>query len=248
MTSQEQTPQTEDRQGKTRIYYEVTGSGEPLILIHGLCASRRWWRKNVQVLARHFRVYTVDLIGFGKSKAAQGFVLNAAAEALHEWMVEMEITHARVIGQSMGGRIAAELAVDFPESVEQLVLVDAPLFPFDHSLLRQGWGMLHSLRYTPLDLLRVVITDTLQMGVWPTIKIGFEIMHSDLTHKLAQLQLPTLIIWGDQDTIVPWRLGEALAETLAPHRFVTMRGVGHTPMWERPEEFNRIALDFLCAA
>ncbi len=248
MTSQLQTPQTEDRQGKARIYYEVTGSGEPLILIHGLCASRRWWRKNIQVLARHFRVYTVDLIGFGKSRTAQGFVLNAAAEALHEWMVEMGIAHARVIGHSMGGRIAAELAVDFPECVEQLVLVDAPLFPFDHSLLHQSWGILHSLRYTPLDLLRVVITDTLQVGVWPTIKIGLEIMHSDLTQKLAQLQLPTLIIWGDQDTIVPWRLGEALAETLAPHRFVTMRGVGHTPMWERPEEFNRITLDFLCAA
>ena len=67
MTSQLQAPQTEYRQGKAQIYYEVTGSGEPLILIHGLCASRRWWRKNVQVLARHFRVYTVDLIGFGKS-------------------------------------------------------------------------------------------------------------------------------------------------------------------------------------
>ena len=248
MTSQRQAPQTEYRQGKARIYYEVTGNGEPLILIHGLCASRRWWRKNVQVLARHFRVYTVDLIGFGKSKTTQGFVLNAAAAALHEWMVEMKIAHARVIGHSMGGRIAAELAVDFPHCVEQLVLVDAPLFPFDHSLLHQGWGMLHALRYTPLDLLRVVIADTLQVGVWPTIKIGLEIMRSDLTHKLAQLQLPTLIIWGDQDTIVPWRLGEALAERLTPHRFVTMRGVGHTPMWERPEEFNQITLDFLCAA
>lgn len=246
VTLQETTVQAEALPSRNKIYYEVVGRGEPLILIHGLCASRRWWRKNLQVLARHFRVYTLDLIGFGNSRAAQGFVLNAAAQAIHDWMIEQGIARARVIGHSMGGRIAAELAADFPHCVEQLILVDAPLFPFNHSLLRQGWGMLYSLRYTPLDLLRVVIADTLQVGLWPTLKIGLEIMGSDLTHKLAQLQIPTLIIWGDQDTIVPLRLGEALADALAPQQFVTMPGVGHTPMWERPEEFNQLALRFLC--
>lgn len=227
------------------IYYEVTGSGEPLILIHGLCASRRWWRKNVPVLARHFRVYTLDLIGFGNSRAAEGFVLNHAAQAIHGWMRDRGITRAQVIGHSMGGRIAAELAADFPDAVEKLILVNAPLFPFNHSLLRQGWGMLYSLRYTPLDLLRVVIADTLQVGVWPTLKIGLEIMGSDLTEKLAQLQIPTLIVWGDHDTIVPLRLGKALADTLLPQQFVVLPGVGHTPMWERPDQFNELVLDFL---
>ena len=227
------------------IYYEVTGSGEPLILIHGLCASRRWWRKTVPILARHFRVYTLDLIGFGNSRAAEGFVLNHAAQAIHSWMQDRGIMRAQVIGHSMGGRIAAELAADFPDCVEKLILVDAPLFPFNHSLLRQGWGILHSLRYTPLDLLHVVIADTLQLGLWPTIKIGLQIMGSDLTEKLAQLHIPTLIIWGDQDTIVPLRLGEALADALLPYQFVVLPGVGHTPMWERPEQFNELALAFL---
>ena len=245
MTLHQLVTELKSHHNKSHIYYEVTGSGEPLILIHGLCASRRWWRKNVPILARHFRVYTLDLIGFGNSQAKEGFVLDVAAQAVHDWMVDRGIPRARVIGHSMGGRIAAELAVDYPETVEQLILVDAPLFPFNHSLLRQGWGMLYSLRYTPLDLLRVVIADTLQLGLWPTIKIGLQIMASDLTEKLAQLHIPTLIIWGDQDTIVPLRLGEALADVLVPQQFVVLPGVGHTPMWERPEQFNELALTFL---
>lgn len=68
-----------------RIYYREYGSGPPLILIHGLSGSGRWWRRNINALAEHYHVYVVDLIGFGRS-SRQEFALSEAAESLAEWM------------------------------------------------------------------------------------------------------------------------------------------------------------------
>ncbi len=230
---------------KPTIYHEKFGSGPPLILIHGLGGSRRWWRKNVATLARHFSVYTVDLVGFGMSRGEKRFVLSEAAALLHEWMGQMGIEQAALVGHSMGGRIGAELAVDFPGAIDRLVLVDTPILPFGHGYARQSVGMLEALRTVPFDLLRVLIADTLRTGPWLTLKIGHELLRTDIARKLADLQTSTLIIWGERDTIVPWRLGYELAAQLPQGHFVTMPKAGHSPMWEQPETFNRLVLDFL---
>lgn len=246
--TEEYTVQYRGTASKPKIYYETIGDGPPLILVHGLGGSRRWWRKNLDALAAHFTVYTVDLIGFGKSRDGHQFVLNEAADALHEWLNVMGLDHVTLIGHSMGGRIGAELAVDHPGSVERLVLIDSPVLPFGHGTVRQLWGMFEALLIAPLDLLRVLIVDTLHTGPITTLKIGRELLHTDIAKKLAQLQLPTLIIWGDRDTIVPKRIGEELAAQLGQDRYVTLPGAGHVPMWERPEAFNRAVLGFLGVA
>lgn len=230
---------------KPTIYHEKFGSGPPLILIHGLGGSRRWWRKNVAPLARHFSVYTVDLVGFGMSRGEKRFVLSEAAALLHEWMGQMGIDHAALVGHSMGGRIGAELAVDFPGAIDRLVLVDTPILPFGHGYARQSVGMLEALRTVPFDLLRVLVADTLRTGPWLTLKIGHELLRTDIARKLANLQTSTLIIWGERDTVVPWRLAQELALQLPQCHLVTLPKAGHAPMWERPEEFNRVVLAFL---
>lgn len=246
--TEEYTVQTQGTAPKPKIYYETVGAGPPLILVHGLGGSRRWWRKNLEALAAHFTVYTVDLIGFGKSRDGHRFVLNEAADALYEWLNALGLEHVTLIGHSMGGRIGAELAVDHPGSVERLVLIDSPVLPFGHGTIRQLWGMFEALLIAPIDLLRVLIVDTLHTGPITTLRIGRELLHTDIAKKLAQLQLPTLIIWGERDTIVPKRIGEELAAQLGQERFVLLRGAGHVPMWERPAAFNRAVLGFLGVA
>jgi len=230
------------------IYYEHVGNGPPLLLIHGLGGSRRWWRKNIDALARHFTVYTVDLIGFGKSKGDHRFVLAEAAAALQRWMVQLSLPPATLIGHSMGGRIGAELAVDFPGLLDHLVLVDTPILPFGHGYARQSVGMLEALRTVPLDLFRILVADTLRTGPLTTLQIGRELLKTDIARKLAQLHLPTLVIWGERDTVVPWRLGQELARQLPQSHFVTLPRAGHAPMWEQPAEFNRQVLAFLGVA
>ena len=224
--------------GATRIHYQVAGTGRPLVLIHGLGGSSRWWRKNASVLAEYFQVYVIDLIGFGQSRSGERFVLTQAARMLAAWMVNL-------IGHSMGGRIAAEFAADFPTRVDQLVLVNAAIVPFGHGYVKQSWGMARELGTAPIDFLRVLLVDTLQAGPLETLRIGREILRTNLSHKLAAIQAPTLIIWGDHDTIVPVQLGKALNEALVGSRLEIIPRAGHIPMWERPAEFNRLILDFL---
>ena len=71
--------------GTVEIFYQVLGRGEPLVLLHGLSGSGRWWSRNVEALARHFCVYIVDLVGFGASRNTQPFVLRDAAGSIAQW-------------------------------------------------------------------------------------------------------------------------------------------------------------------
>lgn len=72
--------------GVVVITYEVSGSGEPLVLVHGLSRSIRWWAKNVGASGQHFRVYSIDLVGFGESRGTHPFVLTEAASHLARWI------------------------------------------------------------------------------------------------------------------------------------------------------------------
>src|SRR5436190_1450625 len=93
--------------GNASIYYETAGAGKPLLLVHGLAGSRRWWVKNVPALAQHFQLYMLDLIGFGYSRTRQRFRLDEAALCLVDWMDQLQLEQTSIIGHSMGGRIAA---------------------------------------------------------------------------------------------------------------------------------------------
>src|SRR5581483_1554615 len=120
------TPRPERRRiavGPATIAYEVAGSGPPVVLLHGLSGSSRWWRRNIGALAPHRRVYIVDLIGFGASRGQARFVLAEAAGTLMRWLDLLGLARASLVGHSMGGLIAAELAADAPDRVDRLVLV-----------------------------------------------------------------------------------------------------------------------------
>ena len=107
-----------------RVRYLVAGEGEPLILVHGLSASTLWWIRNVPELVRHYRVYLVDLPGFGAMHFPRGrFVLANAASWLLSWMKAIDLERAHFIGHSMGGYICLWIAAHHPEKVCRLVLV-----------------------------------------------------------------------------------------------------------------------------
>ena len=101
------------------------GTGPPLILLHGLAGSARWWARNIPALSRSFRVIAIDLPGFGASPRGHRLELDGVVDQLVGTMDALGIDRASVIGHSMGGLIAGGLAADRPERVERLVLVDA---------------------------------------------------------------------------------------------------------------------------
>src|SRR5919107_4822251 len=85
------------------LAYEVVGSGPPLILLHGLSGSGRWWGRNVPVFSRSFRTYSVDLPGFGGSRGVRWSRLDDIADRLADWLRDEDLPRAHVAGHSLGG-------------------------------------------------------------------------------------------------------------------------------------------------
>lgn len=232
--------------GSKTIYYEVAGAGEPMILLHGLSGSTRWWAKNVEFLAQSYQVHLVDMVGFGRGRG-QRFLLKEAADLIAEWIAALRIPPAHVMGHSMGGYITLELAARHPSLVDHLVLVDALALPIGRSLWRQSLALAQALRYMPFDFLPVLFRDSLRAGPYTLVRAIREVLNADLTQDLERVLAPALIVWGEKDRVLPLQLGVDLFRALPGAVLDIISGAGHNPMWDRPEQFNRAVAQFLCA-
>lgn len=230
--------------GSSTVYYQVAGEGPPVVLLHGLSGSGRWWKKNVAALARHFRVYVVDLMGFGRS-SRQRFILRQASRTIEEWMESLNIECYNLIGHSMGGFIAADLAARRPERVDHLALVDAAAVPIRGPLVRVGFGLVTALRYLPFDFLPVLALDALRAGPLTLLRASWDILHADISADLSKIETDTIIIWGERDALLPLEMGERLHQALPRADYVIIEGAGHNPMWDCPEHFNQAIIEFI---
>jgi pimeloyl-ACP methyl ester carboxylesterase len=229
--------------GGARVHYRVGGAGPPVVLVHGLSGSGRWWRRNAGALAARFRVFAVDLVGFGRSRGP--FRLAEAADVLRDWMGRVGVHRAHVVGHSMGGYIAAELATGADAPVDRLVLVDAAAFPLGWHPVRHAVGLARAVRYMAPSFLPVLAADAVRAGPWTLFRAAREAVESDLEARCEGVRAPTLVVWGEHDCVVPPAFGRRLAACLPDGELVVIEGAGHNPMWDRPGPFNRAVLDFL---
>jgi 4,5:9,10-diseco-3-hydroxy-5,9,17-trioxoandrosta-1(10),2-diene-4-oate hydrolase len=123
-----------------RIRFQEKGEGFPLLLMHGLGASLEWWQYNVNSLSRKYRVITLDFLGFGySSRQINEYSLSYASKFLISFLDTLEIDKAFLLGNSMGGLISLSVALEYPERIEKLVLVDNAGFGRELSfILRLG--------------------------------------------------------------------------------------------------------------
>ena len=231
--------------GPATITYQVAGTGPPVVLVHGLSGSSRWWRRNIGALVPHRRVYLIDLIGFGASRTRHPFALAEAASYLVQWLDQLGLARVSLVGHSMGGLIAAELAADAPEHVDRLVLVDPAALPLDGHLTTHALGLLRELRTISPSFLPVLLADFLRAGPFTMWRAISALLLADLRPKLVHIRAPTLLIWGEHDALVPVALAQQLAQHLHYERLIVLKGAGHVSMWDRPEEFNRALMEFL---
>ncbi len=224
---------------------EDVGTGPPLILLHGLAGSSRWWSRNVPALSGAFRVIAVDLPGSGASPRGHRLDLDAVVDQMAGMMDELGIDRASLIGHSMGGLIAGGLAADHPDRVDRLILVDAAFLSLGEGTVRSVTGSATTLRWTSPSLLPVLVADGLRSGPGRLTDASVQLLRADWRTKLPQIKAPTLVIWGEHDEICPLAIGQAIVAAIAGSRLVVVAGAAHNPMWERPEAFDREALDFL---
>ncbi len=258
--------------GRVGIHFVEAGQGPLLILIHGFGGSTFSFRHTIPELARHFRVIALDLKGFGLSERPPGGDYSMTAQALlvSEFMERMEIRRATVLGHSMGGEIAMRLAINHPEQVERLILVDsasgrdirhfAPGGRFLRPLLPVvALFTLHSRRFRHLSLRSAVhdpayLTPEVLEGYFRPTRIRGHLRgmgellasrRNDPPLDPSAVVQPTLVLWGEEDRWLPVSQGQQLHEQISGSRLVIIPRAGHLPLEEQPEESNRAILDFL---
>jgi pimeloyl-ACP methyl ester carboxylesterase len=257
----------------TRLRMIDSGQGTPVVFIHGFGASIYGWRKTLPpVAAAGYRVIAFDNRGFGFSdKPAHGYSTAAYAHLVVTLLDSLRIASAVLVGHSMGGAIAAEVALAHPDRVRGLVVIDGAGYgvrwpgvlkvarwPFAGALatgFRGRWITGRILRSTYADPRKVTEGDVDQYyAPVPAADYGRalrgvlrEFRFDTLVGRLGALQTPTLVIWGDADRWIPVRDGTRLASELPRAVFVVVPRTGHAAAEESPDEVNRLLLDFLKA-
>jgi pimeloyl-ACP methyl ester carboxylesterase len=219
-----------------------TGAGTPVALVHGLSGSARWWSRNVDALAEKHLVAAVDLVGFGRNRRLVPPSFGENASLLARWLATFgEPVH--LVGHSMGGHFAIRVASEHPELVRSLVLVNAAGMPFRFDPLPHI-RPLPRPPYGGPGIARVLLPDAMRAGPASIAVAGMRVVLADLRERMHAIRVPTLLVWGAGDPLVPVQYGEAMQREIPDSRLVVIPGAAHVAMWDAPEEFNRIVLSF----
>ncbi|MGH7988293.1 MAG: alpha/beta fold hydrolase [Candidatus Binataceae bacterium] len=244
------------------LYYETHGGGPALVLAHGAGGNHLSWWQQVPALSQRFRCVTFDHRGFGYSgDVADGPGPNAFADDLLALLDHLEIEKAALAGQSMGGWTVLGFASAHPERVSALVLCDTFGGMDDPDVIRaQG-----KLRENVSGSLSIVLARAyaaefpkrepprcflyqqisgINLHVAPNlIQVMGALRHS--VEPIVSKRIPTMLIVGEEDVLTPANVMELMARRLPHARFVKVAGAGHSVYFERPDEFNRLLIDFL---
>ena len=246
-----------------KIHYVEAGSGAPVILIHGLADNVAIWDPVIPALAARFRVIALDQIGFGRSdKPLLNYRVSTLVDFLDVFLTELKIERASLVGNSLGGWVAAAYALAHPERVERLVLSDAAGYAaltktMDSRALRAlrvasrddirylGPLAFHDKRfYQDVDAAfkeRVTAGDS-----YTVAQVLDSMIRGDdaLDNKLQTLKQPTLVLWGREDKLIPLSFGEQFHREIVDSRLRIIDNCGHMPQLECPNEFSAAVLKF----
>jgi pimeloyl-ACP methyl ester carboxylesterase len=262
----------------SEVNYVDIGAGErePIVFVHGLGGQWQNWLENLPRAAQERRVVALDLPGFGLSPmprdqitiSGYGRIVDALCERLGLGVVD-------IVGNSMGGYIGAEVAIQFPRRVDQLILVSPAGITsadlYEQPIMTIGriataiatWGTARHRqmasrprsRHMALQLVArypsLLKADLAYEGFFKgTGKPGFEdalraSIHYDFRDRLPEISQPTLIVWGEKDSIIPVKDANEFARLIPDSRKVVMEDTGHIAMAERPGTFNDLMMEFL---
>ena len=249
------------------ISWERRGEGFPLVLVQGLGYARWGWEPVVDLLAEHYEVILFDNRGIGGSDTPPGpYTVAAMAADTRRVLSEAGIERARVLGASLGGMIAQELALETPEHVEKLVLActtpggsnaapmpdrtvqlmaEAPTLE-PHVALRKF--VENALAPDPAeDLVERILAHRIETSqpasAWFSQAAAGAAF--DAWDRIPELEAPTLVVHGTADAVVDPANAELLAERIPNARLELFPGCGHLLFWEQPERFVRVVGEFL---
>jgi pimeloyl-ACP methyl ester carboxylesterase len=262
----------------TPVNYVDLGSGdrEPVVFVHGLGGQWQNWLENIPRVAQERRVLALDLPGFGLTlEPRDRITIPGYGRFVDGFCERLDLGRVAMVGNSMGGYIAAEVAIQFAARVSRLVLVSAagissaatvraPILTAGRVLTaiwtytaarHRNLAARPLSRHFSLALVarhpRLLKPDLAYEGFFKGVgKPGFDdalraSLDYDFRERLPEVRVPTLIVWGERDAIIPVRDASEFERLIPDSRKVVMRDTGHIPMAERPQAFNDLLMEFL---
>jgi pimeloyl-ACP methyl ester carboxylesterase len=272
---------TEIRLHGHRLSYRTGGHGPLLLLIHGITNSSASWEPVLATLGQRFTVVAPDLLGHGDSAKPRGdYSLGANASLLRDLMLALGHERATIVGHSLGGGIAMQMAYQFPERVERLVLVSSGGLGRQVTPLLRAVALPGAELVLPLLASEPVVNAGAKVGGWIArtgLRVGSDIaamaagvaslrdiearrafVHTarsvidvggqrvDATDKLYLAEaVPTLILWGDRDPIIPARHGIRAHDLMPGSSLRIFEGAGHFPHHDDPPGFAAAITEFV---
>jgi pimeloyl-ACP methyl ester carboxylesterase len=217
-----------------------------VVLVHGLGVSSRYMAALARELAPFYRVFAVDLPGFGRSeKPARPLGLVELAEALATWMRAAGLRSATFVANSYGCQIAVELAARRPRLVERLVLVGPTTDPAYRTRRQQIARLLLDAVREPMSLLVLAVLDYLRCGPRAIMKSLAEAMAHPLETRLPVVMAPALVLRGMRDPLVSGGWAERVASALPAGRLGVVPGVAHAAHYAAPRAVARAVRRFV---
>jgi pimeloyl-ACP methyl ester carboxylesterase len=260
-----------------RVNYVDIGSGEgpPIVFVHGLGGAWQNWLENIPRAALERRVLALDLPGFGQSEMPlEPISIPGYGRLVDKFCERLGLGEVVLVGNSMGGFITAEVAIQHPQRVERLVLVSAAGISITTMRRRpvQTWGRAAAAigAYGAAHLRATVVRPRLRH-----LALGYVVRHPtrlradlcwelmrgagrpgfldalnalldyDFQDRLGDIRAQTLIVWGSNDMLVPVKDASEFERLIPNSRKVIMEDTGHVSMIERPETFNRLLMEFI---
>ncbi len=246
-------------------YLESGDSDKTIVLLHGLGASAERWEFVIPEFSKHYRVIVPDLIGFGQSdKPLVDYTTEFFSDFLSNFLQKLGITRTNIIGSSLGGQITAVFTSQHQEIIENLVLVSpsgvmkhstpaldayvmAALYP-DMDLAKNAFEMMSG---SSRQINQKIIESFVERMKLPNAKMAFMstllgLRNAEIITKLlTKISIPTLIIWGEDDPVIPIKYADDFVSSIQDCRFFMMNKCGHTPYVDDPQKFTKLVLDFL---
>ncbi|MEM1255102.1 MAG: alpha/beta hydrolase [Cyanobacteria bacterium P01_H01_bin.21] len=250
--------------------YVCAGAGKPIVLIHGFDSSIFEFRRLIPELTSNAQVWAMDLLGFGFTDRTTDAPITPAAIKQHIYSFWQQMIGQPVIlvGASMGGAAAIDFALDFPEAVDKLVLLDSAGFAAGPAMGKlmvpplDGWataflknpGVRRRISQQAYCDRTLVTPDAelcaalhLQMPNWKEALIAFTKSggYNFLSNYIQKIAVPTLVIWGQQDKILGTKDAQRFQQTVPNNQLVWISDCGHVPHLEKPRNTADAIVSFL---
>ncbi len=250
----------------TKLFYEIKGKGQPLVMIHSGGFDRRIWDEQFEVFSQQYEVIRYDVRGYGKSPAPTKPYTEQ--EDLYGLLKFLNIPKTHVMGLSLGGRIAIDFAIAHPEMVETLIAVAPGLsgYPYSDQDMMEILKVVYSIQnddgspagevwlqsaYNAPAMENPAVAKKLRpiaienSKVWLINPLFARPILPPAVQRIPEIQAPMLLIIGDRDVPTPTAIVQLLEENISNVKKVVISGAGHMVNIEKPEEFNRVVMDFL---